>query len=275
MTNSILLGSAVIAYLAATILIQRSVFKEAGKRPKSATLSKVAAIAAFALHSLYVSIHVIEQDTLDFSLSSMTAFVSLILVTIYLLGCIRMEIGKLGLLVYPLTALSLLFSYFWGTDSALLSNRPLLPFSAFSAHVLVAILAYCLLAIATIQSLLFLYQERQIKRRAAPSVLSALPPLQTMEQLLFRLILMGFVLLTLALLSGGVFSRQIFGQPFEFNHHTILAMGGWFIFALLLIKRLRHGLRASQAAYWTLGGFFLIQLGYFGTKLINESLHLQ
>lgn len=106
-------------------------------------------------------------------------------------------------------------------------------------------------------------------------MLMALPPLQTMEQLLFRLIWTGFILLTLTLLSGAVFSNEIFGKPFEFKHHTILASLGWLVFAILLIKRMSQGLRGSQAVYWTVGGFVLIQLGYFGTKFVSESLAVQ
>jgi len=99
-----------------------------------------------------------------------------------------------------------------------------------------------------------------------------LPPLQTMETLLFKMLGVGFVLLTLTLLSGAIFSQLLFGHAFEFKHHTILAILGWMVFGTLLFKRVKHGLRGSQAVAWTIAGFVLIQLGYFGTKFVAESL---
>jgi len=149
------------------------------------------------------------------------------------------------------------------------------PSIAFNAHILISLSAYALLAIASIQALLYVYQERQIKKRMQATMLIALPPLQTMEMLLFRLVAYGFVFLSLALISGVIFSKEIFGHAFVFKHHTILAVLGWLVFAILLYKRYQHGLRGSQAVAWTIVGFLLIQLGYFGTKIVSESLALQ
>ena len=184
------------------------------------------------------------------------------------------EIQKLGIMVYPLAATSLLFGLYWNGGSGLEPARQLLPLSAFSTHVLVSILAYSLITIAAIQSILYLYQEIQFKQRATPTMLASLPPLQTMEVLLFRLVGIGFLLLSLTLLSGALFSKEIFGRAFEFNHHTVLALLGWLVFAVLLYRRRSSGLRGLPATAWTLLGFALIQLGYFGTKIVNESLNL-
>lgn len=215
-----------------------------------------------------------SDNVLNFNLSSMALVVSALIMLIFLLGCVGMNIARLGIMMFPLTALSLLFSLFWESTAALPQGRPLFPLSAFSAHVMISILAYSMLTIATVQSLLYLYQERQFKNHATPASLSSLPPLQSMEQLLFRLLWIGFALLTLTLLSGGLFSQTIFGQPFEFNHKTVLAILGWCVFGLLLLQRASSGLRGAQATIWTVAGFTLIHLGYFGTKFIKESLQL-
>ncbi len=219
-----------------------------------------------------------QHQTMNFSLGSMTVLISGLLSLIFVLGGLNLPIRRLGIIVFPLVVVCLLFSQLWGKDVSTLttSDTSVGPHSpAASFHIVISILAYCLLAIAAIQSMLYQYQERQIKQRATPAMLMALPPLLTMEQLLFRLIWTGFILLTFTLLSGVVFSHEIFGKPFEFKHHTILASLSWLVFAILLIKRVTQGLRGSQAVYWTIGGFVLIQLGYFGTKIVSESLAVQ
>jgi len=210
-------------------------------------------------------------QSLNFSLSSMLVLMSGLLAVIFLLGGLLMPIRRLGILVYPLTIVSLVFALLWSDQIITLDNRSL----AFNAHIVISLLAYCLLAIAAIQALLYVYQERQLKSRTNPTMLMALPPLQTMELLLFRMVGFGFATLTLTLLSGALFSQEIFGHAFVFKHHTILALLGWLVFAILLFKRVKHGLRGSYAVIWTISGFLLIQLGYFGTKIVSESLILQ
>jgi len=112
----------------------------------------------------------------------MVVLISAMLVVLFLLGGLLMPIRRLGILVFPLTILSLLFAFLWGNQETPLDNRSVL----FSAHIIVSLLAYCLLTIATIQALLYVYQERQIKKRANPAMLMALPPLQTMELLVSK-----------------------------------------------------------------------------------------
>jgi len=229
------------------------------------------AFIALLAHLIAASQLCFINGSLNFGLSSMALLISGIVTGIFLLGGLAMPIRRLGILVFPLTVLSLLFSMLWKTDSATLPNTGL----AFNAHILISLTAYALLTIAAIQALLYVFQERQIKKRTNPAMLMALPPLQTMEALLFRLVAYGFGFLTLALVSGAIFSQQIFGHAFAFKHHTILAVLGWLVFAVLLYKRAKQGLRGSQAVVWTIGGFLLIQLGYFGTKIVSESLTVQ
>ena len=169
-----------------------------------------------------------------------------------------------------MTIISLGFSVLWPESNKINPAAS----SLLSAHIVISLSAYAFIAIALIQALLHWYQERQIRARTQPAMLAALPPLQTMEQLWFRLIVLGFTCLTLTLMSGALFSQRIFGHAFMFQHHTILAICAWVVFLILIFKRLKSGLRGGHAVLWTLGGFALIQLGYFGTKIVSESLKL-
>ncbi len=270
MSYSFVLFFSVLGYLIATAFIYQSITSNNNATNKLKLAFTVALISVVS-HLFYAANVSFLGNELNFSLSSMTSLVSVILVAIYLLGSTTMPIKRLGILVFPLTAISLVFSYLWNSDASYLTNYG----GAFTAHILISILAYSLLAITSVQAVLYVYQEKQIKSHASPSVLSALPPLQTMEVLLFRLLATGFILLSLTLISGVLFSQTIFGLPFEFKHHTVLAFMGWGVFAALLFKRFKNGIRGSKAAIWILSGFLLIQLGYFGTKIVSESLNFQ
>jgi len=220
-------------------------------------------------HAFYASQVSIINGQLNLGVDSVLILISCILVSLYILGSVLMPIKRLGILVFPITLICLLSASLWssGTSDNISQQN-----QSFNAHILVSILAFAVLAIAAIQALLYAYQEKQIKLRTNPALLMALPPLQTMEQLLFRLVGVGFVLLSLTLISGALFSQEIFGQAFTFKHHTILALMGWVVFAILLFKRMTTGIRGSQAVIWTISGFLLIKLGYFGTKIISQSL---
>ncbi len=95
-----------------------------------------------------------------------------------------------------------------------------------------------------------------------------MPPLQTMEQMLFELIWVGMLLLSISLLSGTVFIVNIFAQHLE--HKTVLSISAWLIFAVLLWGRTRYRWRNFIAPRWTLSGFIILMFSYIGSKLLLE-----
>ena len=106
----------------------------------------------------------------------------------------------------------------------------------------------------------------------ADATARGVPPLLTLERYMFRLLAFGFVLLTLALASGIVFSEQLFGKPVTFTHKNVFSVAGWLAFATLLFGRWRYGWRGRTALKWILGGTLLLVLGYLGSKFVSELL---
>jgi ABC-type uncharacterized transport system permease subunit len=146
----------------------------------------------------------------------------------------------------------------------------------FRLHTVMAVLAYGLFTMAALHALLMTVVERRLHGQAAAASLSgplgALPPLLTMETLLFRLIGVGFVLLTLTLATGIAYSEVIFGQAMKLNHKTVFAIASWLIFGALLSGRLLYGWRGRVALRWTLAGFVTLMLAYVGSRFVLEVL---
>jgi ABC-type uncharacterized transport system permease subunit len=140
----------------------------------------------------------------------------------------------------------------------------------FDAHVLVAMLAYSLFTIAALHAGLMSLVEKRLHHATLPKVLKNLPPLLTMETLLFRIIGVGMVLLTLTLASGIIFSEQIFGQPWQFSHKVLFGFISWGVFGVLLLGHTLQGWRGRTAVRWTLSGFGFLILAYLGTKFVME-----
>ena len=139
----------------------------------------------------------------------------------------------------------------------------------FRMHLLLAMLAYSLFTIALLHALLMAALERRLHRKEG-AALGALPPLLTLERLLFRLVGAAFVLLTLTLATGFAFSESLFGRAMRFDHKTVFGVLSWLTFGLLLGGRQLHGWRGRTALRWTLSGFVLLFLAYIGSRFVLE-----
>jgi ABC-type uncharacterized transport system permease subunit len=112
--------------------------------------------------------------------------------------------------------------------------------------------------------------ERTLHRKPSMLNIPSFPPLMAMEKLLFQIITIGFVLLTLTLLSGIAFDEQLYQRVFVFNHKTVFTIISWFIFGALLYGHHKHGWRGKVAIRWTLSGFVVLLLAYVGSKFVLE-----
>jgi len=139
-----------------------------------------------------------------------------------------------------------------------------------TAHILLSMAAAALLFAAAATALLLVFLDRRLRTRRLADLPSALPPLDALEKLMFRLIAAGFGFLTLALLTGFVFVTNLFTQ--NLVQKTVLSLLAWLLFGVLLIGRLRFGWRGRSAVRWTLSGFCILAVAYFGVKFVLEYL---
>jgi ABC-type uncharacterized transport system permease subunit len=139
-----------------------------------------------------------------------------------------------------------------------------------TAHILLSMGAAALLFAAAVTAILLVILDRRLRMRRLADLSSALPPLDALEKIMFRLVAAGFGLLTLALITGFVFVTNLFTQ--NLVQKTVLSLIAWLIFGVLLIGRLRFGWRGRSAVRWTLSGFGILAVAYFGVKFVLEDL---
>lgn len=166
----------------------------------------------------------------------------------------------------PIAAVSVLLPVAFPSEHLLVNADS----AAFRTHFLVAMLAYSLFTLAALHAMLMMAAERSLHRGRMPRLLANLPPLLTMETLLFRLIHIAYVLLTLTLISGVLFSESLFGKALTFNHKIVFAILSWLIFSALLLGRHLRGWRGRLALRWTLAGFAALLLAYVGSRFVLE-----
>ena len=267
MTMQILNLTATSLYIIAGFLLLRRLFSGKGGAVNR-RLVLILSAAAVIVHSIILYADLAPHAEWSLGLTNAFSIVACAIAAVFIVIAIRRPIENLGVVVMPLAAVAIIAAWLWPVSSEGLVT----PSVQLTAHLIVSILAYAFLSLAVAQALLLSTQERRLRQRDPGRLLNALPPIQTMEGLLFVLTGIGFVLLTLTLISGAVYTKSLFGVTLTFNHHTVLAIMAWVIFGVLLIGHFRFGWRGRHAAHWTIGGFIVLVLGYFGTKYVVEIL---
>lgn len=181
------------------------------------------------------------------------------------LAQLNRPLESLGLLIIPFIPPTLLGSYFFPTQSASLNLS-----SGLGIHIFISLLAYSMLTLAALHALLLGLQIRQLHDHKPNILVRTLPPLQDMESLLFKVIALGWLLLSLSLISGFIYLDDLFAQ--HVAHKTILSILAWLIFAILLYGHWQYGWRGKKAIRWTLAGFLLLMIAFFGSKFVLEYL---
>ncbi|MGB9430542.1 MAG: cytochrome c biogenesis protein CcsA [Gammaproteobacteria bacterium] len=223
-----------------------------------------AAGAAVLLHAFLLYALIYAPHSMDLGFFNAASLVGWLVALIALTTLVKPHFGNLGVVLFPLAGISILLAELFPSDQLMViaGDWPL------DAHIVLSLIAYSLLAVAAVQAVLIAVQERRLRRRVPGGVWSALPPLQVMEHFLFQLITAGFVLLTVALIFGLLFVHNLLAQ--HLTHKIVLSVISWVVFAVLLWGRWQFGWRGRTAIRWTLGGFVVLALAYFGDKLILE-----
>lgn len=195
------------------------------------------------------------------------SLVAAVMAAIAVLVNLVRPVTGLGVIVFPLAGLLLALDVFLAPPTA---PTPTPMDWQIKLHVVIALLGYSVLAIAAVLAILLAVQERALRARRPGRLILALPPLIQTETLLFRLIRVGFVLLSMTLLSGLLFISNIRAQ--HLVHTTVLTVLAWLIFGALLWGRWRYGWRGRSAVNLTLIGMAVLLLAFFGSKFVLELL---
>jgi ABC-type uncharacterized transport system permease subunit len=248
--------------------------KEKDKPSKSSPLIQAFILLALLVHGMQLHDSVFTSQGFVFGFAQDLSLIAWVGLAFYWFQSWFLPISSLRwLAVLFALACSLLPSLFPG---ALISPRAVSD-PWFKGHFIVATISVGLLSLAAMHAMLMSIQDRALHRQLAivPNSrvahwLEDLPPLMTMESLLFNLLYVGFALLSLTVFSGLLFSQTLFGRPLVFDHKTIFALVSWFLFAGLLLARWRVGLRGRAAIRWVLSAYSALLLAYVGSRFVLE-----
>ncbi|GLS26459.1 inner membrane protein YpjD [Marinibactrum halimedae] len=221
-------------------------------------------IAALVAHGFGVGSQLFTEHGYNLGFFVALSLITWVVNLLVLVSGLRLPLHNLFVLLFPLSAAIVVATI--AAHQPLKANTSLTP--GMISHILLSILAYSLLTIAAFQSLLLAWQNHQLRNKHTMGRVRLLPPLQTMETLLFDMLWAGQLFLTISIVSGFLYLEDMFGQSLA--HKTILSLFAWCLYSILLWGRHWLGWRGNSAIRWTLAGFCTLMVAYFGSKLVLE-----
>lgn len=254
----------VLIYATVGIILYQKLIEQ---QPTNKAIIITTLLIGTGLHAFLLAPQIITLYGLNFNIFNTISLISLFFLVFFVLFSLYRPILSLGILATPTALFGLSVGYFGRAPYEPLTHlSPLL-----QTHILLSFAAYCVLLMATVQAVILRLQIRELKHKTIHRFwVSKLPSLQSMESLLFDMILMGFVILSIAIGLGVIATYDIIQQ--HIAHKLFFSVLSWAVFGIFIVGHYRNGWRGKRAANFTIYGFILLAIGFIGSKAILELL---
>ncbi len=261
---------ALTCYFAATIVSITELFKES---KITARISTALAGLGFALHTLTIIYRYgIAGHIPIINPHEATSFFAWCVVFIFFLLQLRYKVNLLSSFVMPMVFLLMLASSMLPREITPLS--PVLQSHWLEIHIVLAFLGNAAFALAFGIGVMYLVQEHYVKSKNLGGLFGRLPSLQTLDEINYKLITIGFPLFTLAIITGVFWAESAWGSYWNWDPRQVWSLITWFIYAIIIHARLVAGWRGRRAAFLSIAGFLTILIAFFGIALLKQGLHV-
>ncbi|TXR53088.1 cytochrome C assembly family protein [Reinekea thalattae] len=259
----LLLWIAILTYSACGITTIDSVWR-ANNRPKWQIY--LPAYIGLAAHSAHILLTVHVDGLLQLSLLNSVSICIWLMISVILISSLTKPLHNLFTFLMPICALLLVIAAYIPQHAA-----PKLYSTGMLFHIFIALLSASIMTITTLQAALVDIQSSGLhKHHTSSRIMKALPPLLSMERLMFEWLIVGFCLLTIAIVTGATFIENIFAQ--HLIHKTVLTVIAWFFYGALIFGHLQLGWRGQRASRMIYTGSVFLVLAFIGSKFVLEYL---
>jgi cytochrome c-type biogenesis protein CcsB len=230
-------------------------------RDSASRLSSIILLGGFVVHTAALGVHFLQTGYPGVAqFREALSFYGWLLVAGYLLMQLKYQLAILGAIIAPLAFLMTLAAFAFGSGTGELP--PELKTYWLPVHVTLAFLGNAAFALAFGVSLMYLLQERRLKHKKMTSLMKRFPSLEALDRLNYVLLVWGFPLMTLGILTGSMWAGIHWGNYWSWDPRQISSGIAWLFYGVLLHGRITAGLRGKKAALLTMVGFAVV-LGYF------------
>ena len=269
MNSSTLLSATTFLYFATALgYLVALVFRS----PRTAKGSSYLAWITTLVQTAAIIIRWVESYRLGIGHAPMTnmyeslIFFAWCIVLAYLLLELKYSNRGLGAAVTPFAFLAMAYASF-GQDTGIKPLIPALKSNWLIAHVVTCFLGYAAFAVAAGTGLVFLLSGSKGREGGM------LPDKDVLEEVIYRTVLVGFLLLTAGIATGAVWADQAWGTYWSWDPKETWSLVTWFVYAVLIHARLMRGWRGRRIAWMSLIGFGAVLFTYFGVNFLLAGLH--
>ncbi len=256
--STITLDISALGYLVATLIYLAYLFV---RKDGLLKVAQGVLVAGFAFHTLTIVVRWIEAGrTPATSLHESLSFFSWVIVALFLYLLVKYKQRVLGAFVTPFAFILLFSATFLPREIVPLA--PVLKSYWLPTHVILAFMGNAFFALAFFLGVMYIIQDRYLKSRKLKGLYFILPSLDMLDELNYKCLQYGFPLLTLAIITGAIWSEYALGSYWEWKHRQVWSLITWFLYAALLHGRLTAGWRGRRAAYFS-GAAFVVLIGSF------------
>ncbi len=239
------------------------------RKEKVLLLMRVTLYVAFGLHTAGIVLRWIESYRLNMGHVPLSNFYeSLIFYAWCIIGLLILMWKRLAhpsiTLCASLIAL-LLMGYASISPSIQKNIEPLVPAlqsNWLHIHVATCFIAYAAFAISFIAGALYLIGQKRM-----------LPATETLEEINYKSIIIGFPMLTSGILTGAVWANYAWGSYWSWDPKETWSLITWIIYALFLHARKTRGWKGKATAIISIVGFISVLITYFVLNFILSGLH--
>lgn len=199
------------------------------------------------------------------------SFFALTIVGAFILFERKYKVTILGAFVVPIALLLVISSNAF--PSAIRELNPALKSNWLWIHTIMAFISYAMFTIAFGAAVIYLIQQYFLKKKRLGALFQKLPSLNTLDDINYRCLTIGFPLLTIAIITGAIWAEKAWGTYWSWDPKETWSLITWFIFAALLHSRLTTGWRGKRASLLTIAGFLIMLFTFIGVNLWLPGLH--
>lgn len=256
--NDIFFYITALAYLASTTIYAVFLFR---RNDSLQNIARWILTGGFVFHTLTIITRwTMLGHTPATTLHDSLTFFSCVVVFLYGFLYFRYKQKVLGAFVAPFALILVLGASV--LPRQLMPLSPMLESKWLPVHIIIAFMGNAFFAIAFFLGVMYIIQERYLKTRTFKGLFHILPPLETIDELNYKCLQWGFPLLTLAIITGAIWSEYTLGSYWVWRPRQIWSLITWFMYAALLHGRLTAGWRGRKAAIFS-GVAFVTLIGSF------------
>jgi cytochrome c-type biogenesis protein CcsB len=242
------------------------------KHPRVLATGQWMLALGFAVHAAAIGLGCAEYGGLEFfTLRGGAIFFAWLLAAGFLVFQRLYQMPSVGAFVVPLVVMLLIPTLFGALNlpaeiPAVVKSRWL------PVHVTASFAGLACFALAAGVAVMYLLQEREVKGKRFGALFSRLPPLESLDRLNHRLVRIGFVVFTVALVTGAMFAHHAWGHAWEWDQKQVFSLAAWLVYGAVIQLR-RSGWHGRRNAILTLVAFSIVFFSFVGIGQVSGSRH--